>query len=119
MLVHALRGRCPPCGEPDVWRSWGQMRVHCPTCGWIFEREEGYWVGAMIVNHALALMAVFVYLVGGLLYFRADVPGWFIALSITLVLAQGFWLYPRSKTAWIWLDIRIHPYGDDEQPSRT
>ena len=106
------------CGAKNIWRAWGKLVESCPGCGWKFEREEGYWVGAMIVNHAFALLAVFVYLVGGLVYWRAHAPAWFIFLAIGLVLAQGFWFYPRSKTLWVWLDIRIHPYGKDERPDR-
>ena len=118
MLLRALRKRCPMCGASAIWRRWGELVDHCPGCGWRFEREEGYWVGAMIVNHAFALAAVLVYLVGGLIYFSGRAPTWFIFASIGLILLQGFWLYPTSKTLWVWIDVRLHPYGREEKPDR-
>jgi uncharacterized protein (DUF983 family) len=118
MLLRALRRRCPLCGARDVWKAWGELREHCPDCGYGFEREEGYWVGAMIVNLAVALVAVVAYLVGGLLAFGGRAPSWWVWLSIGLVLTQGIVLYPRSKTLWIWLDLTVHPYEGEERPDR-
>jgi hypothetical protein len=34
------------------------MRDHCPSCGLAFEREPGYWVGAVIIN-TIVIFATF------------------------------------------------------------
>ena len=29
------------------------MMDRCPACGYLFEKEDGYWVTAMIINTAV------------------------------------------------------------------
>src|SRR6185436_4976430 len=52
MLRRALTLRCPACGSGAVFSGWFAMRESCPHCGLHFEREPGYFVGAIYVNYA-------------------------------------------------------------------
>jgi uncharacterized protein (DUF983 family) len=49
-LTRALRLRCPVCGESNVFRAPFQVRHHCPACRALFQREAGFFVGAIMVN---------------------------------------------------------------------
>jgi uncharacterized protein (DUF983 family) len=49
-LTRGLRLRCPVCGESNVFRAPFQVRDHCPACGALFQREAGFFVGAIMVN---------------------------------------------------------------------
>ena len=49
-LVRSLRLRCPVCGESSVFRAPFQVRRDCPACGALFQREAGFFVGAIMVN---------------------------------------------------------------------
>jgi uncharacterized protein (DUF983 family) len=49
-LTRGLRLRCPVCGESNVFRAPFQVRHHCPACGALFQREAGFFVGAIMVN---------------------------------------------------------------------
>jgi uncharacterized protein (DUF983 family) len=49
-LARGLRLRCPVCGESNVFRAPFQVRHHCPACGALFQREAGFFVGAIMVN---------------------------------------------------------------------
>ena len=73
-LSRGLRKRCPRCGGKRIFRSWGQLKDTCPTCGYAFVREEGYWVGAVIVNTAVAMGSFFVLFFGTILLTIPDVP---------------------------------------------
>ena len=42
--------RCPVCGRAGVFRSPFSVRHHCPACLALFQREEGFFVGAIMVN---------------------------------------------------------------------
>jgi uncharacterized protein (DUF983 family) len=114
MLWRALRRRCPLCGHRAIFRTWGQLTERCPGCGYSFEREEGYWVGAMIVNVGAAQGLFFALFIGGLWLTWPDVP-WAGLLVVCLLVMAGFpvWFYPRSKTLWVWLDLLVHPYTED------
>ena len=49
-LARGLRLRCPVCGESNVFRAPFQVRHHCPSCDALFQREAGFFVGAIMLN---------------------------------------------------------------------
>src|SRR5262245_32870110 len=69
-----LRQRCPRCRTGRVFRSLFRMNDPCPHCGLLFEREEGYFLGAMYVSYALGAAVISV--------------AFFVAL----------WLWPEAST---------------------
>jgi hypothetical protein len=54
LISRGAKMRCPSCGRGRVFRSWFHMLPACDDCGYSYEREEGYWVGALIMNIAVA-----------------------------------------------------------------
>ena len=54
-LAAVLALRCPRCLRGRVWRSFLGMHERCPACGLVFEREPGYFTGAMVVSYVLAV----------------------------------------------------------------
>ena len=52
MLGHVLRLKCPRCGVGVLYQKPFRMHVHCPHCDLKFEREPGYYVGAIYINYA-------------------------------------------------------------------
>lgn len=110
MLGRALRRRCPNCGGKDIWKSWFNTKERCPKCSHVFEREEGYWVMAIVVNTALVIAIFAVLFVGGVIATWPDIE-WPLLLTVALV-TNGilpFLLFPYSKTLWIALDLKTHP----------
>jgi uncharacterized protein (DUF983 family) len=70
-IFSLLKGKCPKCETGDVFKTKGNlflfrmpvMHENCPHCGHKFEREPGYFFGAMYVSYALTVaeaVAVFV-----------------------------------------------------------
>lgn len=49
-LTRGARLRCPACGRRTVFQSPFRIRHHCPACGAVFQREEGFFVGAIMLN---------------------------------------------------------------------
>ena len=108
-LWRGIRKQCPRCGHGRLFHRWFTLRDRCPGCGLRFEREEGYWVGAMIVNIAVTELAFLVVLVGGMALTWPQVPwGWltFVAVAVNGVVPIVF--YPFSKTIWMALDVLLH-----------
>jgi uncharacterized protein (DUF983 family) len=105
-LSRGLRKRCPRCGERDVWSSYFELHERCPRCGFGFEREEGYWVGAMTVIIALTEMVFGIVFVGGMVVTWPDVP-WTALLVTGLVLnaVVPIVFYPWAKTTWLGLEL--------------
>ncbi len=55
-----LRLRCPICGAGRVFSGTFAMPECCPACGLKFQREPGYFLGAMYFSYALAIPIIFV-----------------------------------------------------------
>lgn len=50
VLFRCLRLRCPACGQSSIVRSPFHIKHHCPSCRALFKREDGFFVGAIMVN---------------------------------------------------------------------
>ena len=66
-IGRALLLRCPNCGRGTVFTGWTQMLPSCPNCAHVFERHEGYWLGAIAINTILTIVFFSATLVGLLL----------------------------------------------------
>lgn len=108
LIGRGLRRRCPRCGEP-AFLSWFRMKEHCGRCGLRFEREPGYWVGAVIINTTV-IFATFLVVFGGLVLLTyPDVP-WALVLVVTAVanIAIPILFYPISKSLWSGMELSWH-----------
>ncbi len=104
-----VRRRCPRCGRGRLFKRFFSLVPRCPGCGLRFEREEGYWVGAMIVNIAVTELAFGVVLVAGIALWWPDVP--WVTLTVTAVVVNAvvpILFYPSSKTIWMAMDALLH-----------
>jgi uncharacterized protein (DUF983 family) len=115
-LTRGLRKRCPNCGAGDLFTSFFGLRPRCPRCGLAFEREEGYWLGAMIVAIGVTEALFGVWFVGGMLVTWPDVP-WTMLLVGGLVLNATIPVvtYPWSKTTWMGLHHAFVPPDASEE----
>ena len=46
---------CPRCPEP-LFTGPFRMHERCPGCGYLIEREQGYFVGAIYINYAITVI---------------------------------------------------------------
>jgi uncharacterized protein (DUF983 family) len=49
-LARGLRLCCPECGRRSVFQTPFRVRADCPACGTVFQREAGFFVGAIMLN---------------------------------------------------------------------
>lgn len=113
MLGRALRKRCPRCGQPKIFRTYGELHDQCPQCGLKFEREQGYWVGSMIINTMVTFALLMLVLVGGMILLWPDVP--WTALFVATVAVAGLTpvlFHPLSRTVWMAIEMSYHPVED-------
>jgi hypothetical protein len=100
--------RCPRCLEGRIWRGFLSMNEKCPKCGLVFEREPGYFTGAMVVSYVLAvpiLGAIVIALMaaGGL----DAVPALLIGDAVYLGLVPFIFRY--SRVVWLHFDWAMDP----------
>lgn len=84
------------------------MNAQCPQCGLVFEREPGYFTGAMVVSY---LIAVAVY--GGLVLLLWTLPGWRVELALLVGSALFLFTVPAifrySRVIWMHFDRVVDP----------
>ena len=108
-----LRQRCPRCRQGriflcSVFRGFPKKHQRCSVCDLKFQREEGYFLGAMYISFGLALAIIAV--IAALL---CAITGWWItkdviwAVVLFLPLAPGISLFAR--VLWIYLDQTFDP----------
>lgn len=100
--------RCPRCGSGHLFRHWLQMVPDCPRCGLHYEREQGYWAGALAIN-IIATGGLFAIVFVTLLAFTIpDVPvAELLAVLIPIALLGPIVYYPFSKTVWVAVDRAV------------
>jgi len=103
MLRRALRLRCPRCGRSALFPGWFQMHEQCAVCHLRYEREPGYFVGAIYVNYAATIGLG----LGGvlLLDWFVDLPLWAeLTLAFTAVALVPLVFFRYSRALWLALD---------------
>jgi uncharacterized protein (DUF983 family) len=103
-----LAGRCPRCLRGPVWRSAFSTYGACPVCALRYEREPGYWTGAMVASYVLGIPVLAVVFAVVWLVTRWDVVGVLIASDLVfLAVAPLVWRY--SRVAWLHFDWLVDP----------
>ena len=84
------------------------MREECAVCGLKFEREEGYFLGAMYISYALALVTILGFALVLWFFMRWSIAKTAIwAVILFLPLAPTLTLL--SRVLWIYLDQAVDP----------
>ncbi len=116
LLSRGWRLCCPHCGARTLFRRWLSMHERCAACGLQFEREQGYFLGAMYVNYAFTVAVT----ISGYFFFKA----W---TEMTLAQHLVLWgsvslfcpllLFRQTRGLWLSFDYFFHPVSD-EPPGR-
>ncbi len=124
MLWWGATKRCARCGSRHLFRRYFTMVDDCPRCGLHFEREQGYWAGALAINIGLAAGAFIVAFAVALVLTVPDVPVVpLLAILVPLMILVPTLGYPFSKTIWVAVDRAFLQHLDpneqlDEQMGR-
>ena len=101
--------RCPRCGAGHLFRRWFTMAANCPRCALHFEREEGFFLGAYVINYAITQVGILLVLILGFALTVPDPPVWNIILvGLAVSVTVPLFGYPFSKTVWCALDMLMH-----------
>src|SRR5579864_3688669 len=111
-LSGILQQLCPRCREGKIFRKslllFPGMHERCPVCNLRFEREPGYFLGAMYIGYGLALGTIVAF---------SFLLWWFFHWSFQTVVIGGVLLFVPfaplltvvARVLWIYLDQSIDP----------
>ena len=111
MLFRAVRRRCPRCGgRPSWFTGWFRRVDRCRTCGYRYERQDGFMVGAITINTILTFGAILVVLVVGMIVTYPEiavVP--IVAGCLVVAVLVPIVVFPFTYTIWGAIDLAMHP----------
>ena len=107
-VLAVLALRCPRCLKGRVWRGLVSMHPTCPECGFTFERESGYFAGAMVVSYALAVPILAAIVIALILVAGLDVVAALIIGNTAYLILVPF-IFRYSRVVWLHLDWLIDP----------
>jgi uncharacterized protein (DUF983 family) len=93
------------------------MYDRCSVCGWRYEREEGYWTGAIAINLVvtellIALVAVPLAIV---LAMNNQPITLLVAIGLPLPFVLPFLFFRHAKSLWMSIDFMVHPVDVEER----
>ncbi len=60
LIRRALKRRCPICGWGRMFSSYFDMNSACPVCGSIFWRNDGEYLGPIMIGYTVAVVVAMV-----------------------------------------------------------
>lgn len=109
-VMNALNCKCPECKKGNIFKSNGKlpafkvpkMNERCPNCNYKFEKETGFFFGAMYVSYSLTsavMIASFV-----LFWVLLDMSPLHVFILIVLIaIATSTLNFRLSRSIWIYL----------------
>lgn len=117
-LGSLLRLRCPICGKGKLFDGYFDSPARCPSCGYFFMRETGYFLPHVPIGYAFTVAAS----LGSwpLLRYVFGIRNAALTLTImvTVAIAFGVWFVRYSKALWLAIDLTLHPPNSEDFESR-
>jgi uncharacterized protein (DUF983 family) len=112
-LYSILNNKCPRChkgnffenNNPYNLKKFDKMHKHCPVCNEDFERETGYYYGAMFASYALTVIFGVLVFVIMCVVFNFDAMTFLIVFAILQLLLMPIF-YRVSRLMWINIFVR-------------
>ena len=119
LLGRALLRRCPRCGARGLFTRWFTMAERCPRCGMRFEREEGFFLGAYVVNFAVTEGLLLLLLMAYVLVQANSTDGVpvlpVVLATVVAAVLMPLAFYPLARTIWVAVELVMRPLEIDEE----
>jgi uncharacterized protein (DUF983 family) len=116
-LKAVLFQRCPHCLRGKAFDGLIDMRERCPVCGYKFEIESGYFIGAMYASYFLAIPVIALL---ALAIHWLFLPSWQLYNAVLVALFPFLFLVPiifrYSRVVWMHFD---HPWVPAVDPTSS
>jgi uncharacterized protein (DUF983 family) len=103
-LLALVKQRCPVCRRGRVFASLTTMHERCPVCHLQFEREPGYFMGAMYVSYGMSIgLILLLTLLVHLALTDLDL-GWAVLIAGALYIPIVPFTWRYSRILWMYFD---------------
>jgi uncharacterized protein (DUF983 family) len=107
LILNILTEKCPNCGKSKVFKKrdsffqFPVMKNQCENCGYKFDREPGYFIGAMYLSYGLAVLEGLVTFLICYFLFPSMPTLWIPFLIMAVILLFSFKNYKLSRIIYI------------------
>ncbi|MCM4173737.1 DUF983 domain-containing protein [Arenibacter sp. TNZ] len=109
-LLPILKGECPNCEKTKIFGSKGNLlllqipKIHerCNNCNFKFEREPGFFFGAMFVSYALTAAEFIAFSIVSYFLLGMSLTVTFIGVVILAILMSTL-NFRMSRIIWIYI----------------
>ena len=101
--------RCPRCRRGRIFGGLMTMNERCPECDLKFEREPGYFTGAMYFSYAIGIPIVALMTLVGKLLLPAWPLHWLVVLAWVAFLPLVPFVFRYSRVLFLHFDRHFDP----------
>lgn len=120
-LYSIATNTCPKCNEGRFFKSnnpydlknFDKINANCPYCGESFQREPGFYIGAMYISYALSVALTVCAFVIFVLYLALDIY-WVLGGLIPLILILFPILFRKARIIWLNIFVSYNPEKADK-----
>jgi uncharacterized protein (DUF983 family) len=98
LVWRALARRCPACGRGKMFHSYFGMNSVCPSCRSVFWKNQGEWIGPMVLDYAVAVTGVLASWAALMFFGFSETAQIVLPAAIAIVLGVG--VVPWSRSFW-------------------
>ncbi len=111
-LISLFKGKCPSCYKGEPFQDKGniftlrfpKMNKTCPVCNHKFEKEVGFFFGAMYVSYGLNVAeGMAVYVLARLIYFDDPFDPRLLFFIIGLMVLLWFVNFRFARLIWMYM----------------
>ncbi|HEX8844969.1 MAG TPA: DUF983 domain-containing protein [Pyrinomonadaceae bacterium] len=119
-LLRSIGLRCPVCGKSSIVQRPFKIKHHCPACDALFMREEGFFVGAILINVVTTEIVILAIYLLTLVVLGLDYQ---LVLTLLFISALLFPIafYHHSWSIWLGFDhiVESLPKRTEKEPARA
>ena len=112
ILYSVSKNKCPRCHQGDVFvyghafkKGFDKMHTHCSCCHLKYEKEPGFFFGAMYVSYALTVAIFVTVWVLNLWFLNLSTSGFIVAVILSIVGLMTI-VYQASRLIWLNFFVR-------------
>ena len=126
-MKEILIGKCPKCRESNIFCSTNPyklksiflMPTFCNKCGLIFNREPGFFYGAMYVGYGLSVGYLITFYLAMILFLHDFAVETFFIFGIGTLLLLTPVIFRTSRSIWLTLFVKYDPNAIKEWEKNT
>lgn len=110
-ITALIKQKCPNCHEGDIYKKrtylgFGKILDNCPNCNHKYDKEPGFFFGAMYVSYALTVAEGVGTFIICQFFFEALFDVWMVPILLGVILLLSGFNYTFSRIIWMYLFTR-------------